>query len=124
MVQVGVKIPILDWEKRKGQVRIAEANREVTNSKIQKEQQDFNQQLFLTVQKFNNQPKQLAVAKETDVIAQKRYQTCVEAYILGKMDVLNLNDAQLAKDVSRRNRIQQEFNLWSYYYQIRSLDSL
>ncbi len=121
VVQVGVKIPILDWGKRKGQVRIAEANREVTNSKIQKEQQDFNQQLFLTIQKFNNQPKQLAVAKETDVIAQKRYQTCVEAYILGKMDVLNLNDAQSAKDASRRNRIQQEFNLWSYYYQIRSL---
>lgn len=121
VVQVGVKIPLLDWGKRKGQVKIAEANREVVNSKVQKERRDFNQQIFLTVQNFNNQPKQLAVAQETDTIARKRYQTCVEAFVLGKMDVLNLNDAQSAKDIARRNWIQQLFSLWSYYYQIRSL---
>lgn len=121
VVQVGIKIPIVDWGKRKGQVKIAEANREVVNSKVQKEQRDFNQQIFLTVQNFNNQPKQLAVAQETDTIARKRYQTCVEAFVLGKMDVLNLNDAQSAKDIARRNWIQQLFSLWSYYYQIRSL---
>jgi outer membrane protein TolC len=102
-------------------VKIAEANREVTNSKVQKEQRDFNQQIFLIVQNFNNQPKQLAVAQETDTIAQKRYRTCVEAFVLGKMDVLNLNDAQSAKDIARRNWIQQLFSLWSYYYQVRSL---
>lgn len=119
--EVGVKIPILDWGKRKGQVKIAEANREVTDSKLQKEIRDFNQQIFLTVQNFNNQPKQLKVAKETDEIALKRYETCVEAFILGKIEVLNLNDAQSAKDVARRNYIEQLFYLWSYYYQIRSL---
>lgn len=121
IVEVGVKIPILDWGKRKGQVKIAEANKEILNSKLQKETRDFNQEIFLTVQNFNNQPKQLSIAKETDIVAEKRYQTSVEAFILGKIDILNLNDAQSAKDISRRNYIQQLFQLWSYYYQIRSL---
>lgn len=121
IVEVGVKMPILDWGKKKGQLKIAEANKEVTNSKIRKEQRDFNQNIFLTVQNFNNQPKQLLVAEETDKIAQQRYKTSVEAFILGKIEVLNLNDAQSSKDIARRNYIEQAFLLWSYYYQIRSL---
>lgn len=121
IVEVGVSIPILDWGKRKGQVKVAEANKDVLNYKLQKETRDFNQQIFLTVQNFNNQPKQLQIAKETDQVAQKRYETSVEAFVLGRIDILNLNDAQSAKDLSRRNYIEQLFLLWSYYYQIRSL---
>ena len=88
---------------------------------IEKDKIDFNQNIFLLVENFNNQAKQLAIAGETDRIAQKRYETSVEAFVLGKIDVLNLNDAQTSKDDARRNYIQQMSLLWSYYYQIRSL---
>ncbi|MFV0418815.1 MAG: TolC family protein [Dysgonomonas sp.] len=121
IVNVGVKIPILDWGKSKGRVKIAEANRDVENSRIEKEQMDFNQNIYLRVQNFNRQSKQLELAKETDKIAQIRYETSIEAFVLGKIDVLNLNDSQSSKDIARRNYIEQIFLLWSYYYQIRSL---
>lgn len=121
IVSLGVRAPILDWGKGKGKVKIAEATREVVTSKIEKEQMDFNQNIFLTVQNFNNQSKQLQLAHETDRIAQQRYQTSIETFILGKIDVLNLNDAQASKDEARRNYIEQMYYLWSYYYQIRAL---
>lgn len=121
VVNLGVKIPILDWGKGKGKVKVAEANREVALSKIEKERMDFNQDIFLKVENFNNQSKQLEIAKNTDLIAQQRYNTSIEAFILGKIDVLNLNDAQVSKDEARRNYISQMFQLWSYYYQIRAL---
>jgi len=121
VINVGIKIPILDWGKGKGKVKIAEANREVENSKIEKEQMDFNQDVYLRVQNFNSQSKQLELAKETDIIAQQRYNTSIEAFVLGKIDVLNLNDSQSSKDEARRNYIEQMYLLWSYYYQIRSL---
>lgn len=121
VVNIGVKIPILDWGKGKGKVKIAEANRDVENSRLEKEQIDFNQQIYLRVQNFNRQSKQLQLAKETDRIAQLRYETSIEAFVLGKIDVLNLNDSQSSKDIARRNYIEQIYLLWSYYYQIRSL---
>lgn len=121
IVEVGIKLPILDWGKRKGKVKVAEANRDVMQSKLDKEQMDFKQNIFLVVQNFNNQWKQLQIAEEADKIAQQRYNTSVEAFILGKIDVLNLNDAQTSKDIARRNYIQQTAALWSYHYQIRSL---
>lgn len=121
VITAGVRVPILDWGKGKGKVRIAEANREVVQSRTDKEQIDFNQDIFLRVQNFNNQPEQLRLARETDEIAQQRYSASVEAFILGKLDILNLNDSQTAKDEARRDYINQMFLLWSYYYQIRSL---
>jgi outer membrane protein TolC len=121
LVQVGISVPILDWGKGKARIRTAESNREVVNSQIEKEQMDFNQNIFLCVQNFNNQPGQLELAKEMDEIALKRYNTTVEAFVQGKMDILNLNDSQSQKDIARRNYIEQMFLLWSYYYQIRSL---
>ncbi len=121
IVNLGIRIPILDWGKGKGKVKVAESNREVVHSKIEKEKIDFRQDLFLKVENFNNQSKQLVIAEETDNMAQKRYETGIEAFILGKIDVLNLNDAQSSKDEARRNYINQMYILWTYYYQIRSI---
>ncbi len=121
VVNLGVRIPILDWGKGKGKVKMAESNREVVESRIEKERIDFNQDIFLQVEHFNNQSKQLNIAAETDQIAQKRYETSIEAFILGKIDVLNLNDAQSSKDEARRKYIEEMYSLWSYYYRIRSI---
>lgn len=121
VVQVGVKIPILDWGKRRGQVRVAKSNREVVLSKIRQEQMDFNQNIFLLVENFNNQAQQLNIAQEADLIAEKRYRTSVETFMIGKISTLDLNDAQNSKDEARQKHISELYYYWYYFYQIRSL---
>lgn len=121
IVQVGVKIPILDWGKRRGKVRVAKSNREVVLSKIRQEQMNFNQDIFLLVEHFNNQAQQLSIAKEADMIAQQRYKTSIETFLIGKINTLDLNDAQNSKDQARQKHISELYNYWSYFYQIRSL---
>lgn len=120
IVQVGVKIPILDWGKRRGKVRVAKSNREVVLSKIRQEQMNFNQDIFLLVEHFNNQAQQLSIAKEADIIAQQRYKTSIETFLIGKINTLDLNDAQNSKDQARQKHISELYNYWSYFYQIRS----
>ena len=107
IVQVGVKIPILDWGKRRGKVRVAKSNREVVLSRIRQEQMDFNQDIFLLVANFNNQAQQLDIAEEADVIAEKRYKTSVETFMIGKISTLDLNDAQNSKDEAPSKSIFQ-----------------
>lgn len=121
IVQVGVKIPILDWGKRRGKVRVAKSNREVVLSKIRQEQMDFNQNIFLLVANFNNQAQQLDIAEEADVIAEKRYKTSVETFMIGKISTLDLNDAQNSKDEARQKHISELYYFWYYFYQLRSL---
>ena len=121
IVSIGFSIPILDWGKRRGEVKVAESNREVTESKLRQEQQTFNQDIFLLVEHFNNQSKQLKLATEADSIAQRRYKTSIETFMIGKINTLDLNDAQVNKDDARQKDITQLFYYWYYYYQLRSL---
>ncbi|WP_455673251.1 TolC family protein [Phocaeicola sp.] len=121
VVEVGFKIPILDWGKRRGQVKIAQSNREVTESKLRQETMNFNQNLFILVEQFNNQLAQLNIADTADKIAQKRYNTNVETFMIGQISTLDLNDSQTKKDEARQKHINELFYYWYYYYQLRSL---
>ncbi|WP_293674487.1 TolC family protein [uncultured Parabacteroides sp.] len=121
VIEVGMTIPILDWGKRRGKVKVAESNRDVTLSKIRQEEISFNQDIFLLVENFNNQAAQLEIAQEADVIAEKRYKTSIETFMIGKINILDLNDAQQSKDEAKQKHIQELYDYWSYYYNIRSV---
>ena len=121
VVEVGLSIPILDWGKRRGKVKVAESNREVMQSKLKKESIDFNQNLFILVERFNNQREQLRLAKRADEIAQRRYDTNVKTFMIGKISTLDLNNSQENKDDARQEYINAMFYYWFYYYQLRSL---
>lgn len=121
IVEVGFKIPLLDWGKRRGKVRVAQSNREVVASRLRQEEQNFRQDIFLLVERFNNQRRQLGIAEESDTIAQRRYHTNVETFMIGKISTLDLNDSQSRKDQARQSYINELFLYWYYYYQLRSL---
>lgn len=121
VVEVGLSIPILDWGKRKGKVKVAESNRQVVLSKIRQEQLNFNQNIFLLVENFNNQAAQLKIAEEADQIAQQRYKTSIETFMIGKINILDLNDAQQSKDDARQKHIEELYYYWNYFYNIRSV---
>ena len=120
-VQVGLQIPLLDWGKRRGRLRMAESNREITLGRIEQELRNFKQNLFILVEQFNNQRTQLNIAQEADTIARRRYMSNVETFMIGKISTLDLNDAQVSKDQARRNHISELMYYWYYYYKIRSI---
>lgn len=109
IVEVGMKIPIVDWGKRRGKVKVAQSNLRLTESRLRMETQEFNQNLFILVERFNNQQQQLDLAARADTIAVKRYDTNVETFLVGKISTLDLNDSQSAKDEARRNLLNALF---------------
>ncbi|MBQ9286095.1 MAG: TolC family protein [Bacteroidaceae bacterium] len=121
VVSVGITVPLLDWGKRKGQRRMAESNRDIIQGQLRQQAQDFRQDIFILTEQFNNQAEQLRIACEADTIARRRYHTNVETFKIGSISTLELSDAQKSKDQARQNRIQQLFNYWYYYYQLRSI---
>lgn len=121
LVEVGVSIPLLDWGKRRGRVKVAESNRRVTESRLQQESLEFNQQLYVLVERFGNQQQQLDIAARTAELAAKRYDTNVQTYMIGRISTLDLNDSQTRRDESKRRYIAELYKFWQYWYQLRSL---
>lgn len=121
VVEIGFEIPLVDWGRRKGQVRVAESNRKLVESQVRQENMNFKQNLFILVERYGNQLKQLEASRRADEIARKRYATNVETYFVGKISTLDLNDSRVKKDEARREYVNELYLFWNYYFQIRSL---
>ena len=72
-------------------------------------------------ERFNNPQMQLDLAMRADTISQRRYDTNVETFLIGKISTLDLNDSQVKKDQARRDMVNELYLYWSYYFQLRSL---
>ena len=121
VVQIGLEIPLVDWGRRKGQVKVAESNRKLVESQVRQERMNFRQNLFILIERYGNQLQQVQIAKRADEIAQKRYETNEQTFLIGKISTLDLNDSRIKKDEARRNYVNELYLFWYYYYQIRSL---
>jgi outer membrane protein len=120
-IRVGFTMPILDWGLGKGRFKLAQSSLEL--AQVQREQAivDFQQNLYLDVEQFNLQASQVAIAAESDTVAMLRYEVTKQRFFIGKIAVLDLNDADSRKDQNRRAYIQSLQNYWNYFYNLRAL---
>jgi outer membrane protein TolC len=88
---------------------------------VQQDKVDFEQQVLLSAMQFNLQDDQLLIAAKADTVASYRYEVAKRRFLIGKIDVLDLNVALEEKDVARRGYIAALREFWSYYFNIRRL---
>lgn len=119
VVSVGVDIPLVDWGRRRGQVRVAESERDVVESQLRREEMEFGQDIFILVEQFNNQSGQLDIARRRDELAASRYASSVRAFMAGKMTALELDNAREAMVAARQNYVSALHLYWDCYYRIR-----
>lgn len=120
-VQIGFQIPILDWGLGKGKVKMAQSNLEVTKTTVNQALTDFEQDVYLKVMRFNLQDDQVLIAEKADLISQNRYEVTKQRFLIGKIDVLDLNIAQTERDEAKTKYINALSNFWQYYFQMRQL---
>lgn len=120
-LRIGLAVPILDWGLGKGRLKMAESSREVVRTNIQQSVVDFEQDIFLKVMQFNLQDDQLMLAAKADTIAQSRFHVTKERFLIGKIDVLDLNIAQTERDNARDKYIAAMRNYWQFYFNMRRL---
>lgn len=120
-IRIGFSMPILDWGLGKGRYRMALSSLELARVQSQQAIVDFQQNLFLDVEQFNLQAAQVGIAAKADTVAQKMYEVTKQRFLIGKISVLELNNADTKKDQNRRAYVQSLQNYWNYYYNLRSL---
>ncbi|MBU0765707.1 MAG: TolC family protein [Bacteroidetes bacterium] len=118
---IGVTVPIVDWGLGKGKYKMALSGEEMIKTSVQQQLIDFEQNVYLQVMQFNMQDDQCAIARKADTIAGFRYDVSLQRFLIGKIDVLNLNVALTEKDEAKRNYIGALQTFWNYYFNIRKL---
>jgi outer membrane protein TolC len=120
-VRVGFSIPILDWGLGKGRYRMAQSSLELAQVQAKQAVTDFEQNLFLDVEQFNLQKNQVAITAKSDTVAMRMYEVTKQRFLIGKIAILDLNNADTKKDQNRRAYVQALQNYWNYFYNLRSL---
>ncbi len=121
-LNIGLTVPILDWGKARGNIKMAESNLDLVETAIEQEKIDFEQNVFLQVMQFNMQKKQLRIAAKSDTVAQKRFEVTQQRYMIGKVnDVLELDKAQIDNDNSKMGFYRALMTYWQSYYELRKL---
>jgi outer membrane protein TolC len=120
-VRISLEVPILDWGRGKGRVRMAISSQEVVKNQIEQAYADFEQDVVLKVRQFNMQDAQFLIAAKSDTIAQKRYEVSKRRFLIDKISITDMNNAQLDRDRSQQNYVNALRNYWNFYYTIRQL---
>ena len=120
-VRLGLTMPILDWGLGRGKYKMARSSQELTQVQVEQSRADFEQNLMLDVQQFNLQDDQVKIAAKSDTVAAKMFEVTKQRFLIGKIDVLELNNADTKKDQNKRSYIQALSNYWVYFFNMRAL---
>lgn len=121
LISLGLSLPILDWGRGKGKVRVAKSQRDLVYTQVDQNRTDFDLNIRKLVKQFNLQAQRVQIAGKTDGTAQRRYDVARKLYLLGKSTILDLNASITEKDSARRNYVTALYNYWSLYYTLRSI---
>jgi outer membrane protein TolC len=114
-------IPVLDWGRNKAMMRTAIANQKLQDFQIAQDEVNFEQNIMTQVRQFEMLRLQLEITKKSDEVAAERYNVSQNRYLIGKIDITNLNIALNEKDDAKRRYIQALRDFWVAYFNLRML---
>lgn len=116
-----ISLPILDWGRGRGKVRVARSQQELTNIQAEQGMDDFRQNVQKLVSQFNMQARKVRIARLTDQRARHRHAVAMRLYIMGQNTLLDLNDAIAEQNSAGRSYIYAMSTYWALYYTLRSI---
>lgn len=120
-VSLGVSLPVLDWGRGRGKVKVAKSRQALVEVQVEQEKNALEMNVRKLVLQFNLQSERVEIAWKTDQTAQRRYDVAKKLYLLGKSPVLDLNASIAEKDRASRNYLSALNSYWSLYYMLRSM---
>lgn len=116
-----ISLPILDWGRGRGKVRVARSQQELIEIQAQQGMEDFAHNVQKLVSQFNMQARKVRIARLTDQRARHRHTVAMRLYIMGQNTLLDLNDAIAEQNSAGRSYLYAMSTYWSLYYTLRSM---
>jgi outer membrane protein TolC len=120
-INLGFSIPIIDWGRRKAMMQSAYAQKRLNDYLIAQDEVVFEQNIITQVRQFETLRLQIEISKRSDEVALERYKVAQNRYLIGKIDITNLNIALGEKDAAKRSYIEALKAFWTAYFDLRRL---
>ena len=121
VVGLTLSMPILDWGKGRGRVKVAQSQAEVVEAQIEQAQALLRENVALKVMQFNRQGSQCEVSRKAEAVGRERFAAARERFLSGAISVTELNTAQSEMESAAIRYLQDLASWWQYYYDIRRM---
>jgi outer membrane protein TolC len=88
---------------------------------IAQDEVNFEQEILTQVRQFEMLRLQIEISRKADEVAAERYNVAQNRYLIGRIDITNLNIALTEKDDAKRSYILALQSFWQAYYDLRRL---
>lgn len=120
-VNFSFNIPLIDWGRRRSMMQSAYANKRLNDYLIAQDKIIFEQTILTQARQFEMLKLQIEITKKADEVAFERYNVAQNRYLIGKIDITNLNIALKEKDAAKRSYIEALKSFWVAYFELRHL---
>lgn len=121
VVGLTLSVPILDWGRGKGRVKVAQSQVEVAAAQIEQAKAQLRENVALKVMRFNRQSSQCEVSRKAEAVGRDRYAAARDRFLAGSTGVTDLNTAQSEMESASLRYLQDLAAWWEYYYDIRQM---
>ena len=118
---IDFSLPIFQWGQGDARVEAAQAAVAEARAAAEEERQNLSQEVYAEAVQLRTLKKRLELAEEARRVAQERFLSAKERYMIGSMDLTDLFNAQEERDQALRTYYERLRALWTSYYHLRSL---
>ncbi len=118
---IGFQMPLWQWGQGKAELEAALANYDRTAEEIALARKQLEQDVYFEALRLQQLQQQVAIAAKADTVAARRFEVAKNRYLIGRIDITQLFNAQREQDAARRSYLQGLRQFWTSYYEIRRL---
>jgi outer membrane protein TolC len=118
-LQVGVNMPMMQWGAGRADLEEAKANESRTAANNKSRRDALVEDARFSVLQLQQAQRNVVLALKSDTVAAKQFDVAKNRYIIGKIAILDLYNAQTDKDNAVLARVQALRAYWTAYYHLR-----
>ena len=118
---VNFSVPIFRWGLGRANIEAAIARQQQVERDAEVQRKELDQEVYFEALQMQQLQQQVVIDAKADTVAARRFEVAKNRYIIGKIFITDLFDAQREKDGSRRGYIQTLQQFWTAYFNLRRL---
>ncbi len=116
---VSLQMPVLQWGGRSAQIEAARADQDRTEATARQGREQLVQEAHFAALQLAQAARQFEIAAKADTVGQKRFDVAKNRYVIGRIGMDNLYQAQTEKDQALLQYVQSLRAYWVAFYRLR-----
>ena len=118
---VSFSVPVFRWGLGRADVEAAIARQQQVERDADVQRKELDQEVYFEALQLQQLQQQVLINAKADTVAARRFDVAKNRYIIGKIDITELFNAQREKDNAKRAYIQTLQQFWTVHFNLRRL---